>query len=357
MPPARTASRSTRQATARLNNTIRVATRASHTTGGPDPAPRSPPESDPLLSDPNTLEKLTTLADMLPDLQGYEERIQTLDASVQSLRHNIQEEFTSLHSRFDGLSNGLRQDGGPSNQMAYHNMFTGNDSNPSNVLSRWPWLDRATIESIANGEFDINHLPKLHREEGPRNRYVMKASESWQIPLDGSRPELITGRTKLQSAFPDLQSFQSAWFVYLMVRTSYAPERAPGLLAWSERIVYYVQSGLAWPRILSYISAYFQKYQGSRPEAWMDVDAELIAVHFLVPPKPAFTALNKGPARKPGRWDVGPPEICLNWNRPGVGCVTKEKTGLDCERSHVCSICSNKEHKALSCPRRLTPST
>ena len=35
---------------------------------------------------------------------------------------------------------------------------------PSNVLSRWLWVDRIIIESIGNGEFNINYLSKLHCE-------------------------------------------------------------------------------------------------------------------------------------------------------------------------------------------------
>ena len=36
-----------------------------------------------------------------------------------------------------------------------------------NVLKRWSWVDQATVDSISDGTFDINNLPKLHREEDP----------------------------------------------------------------------------------------------------------------------------------------------------------------------------------------------
>ena len=35
-------------------------------------------------------------------------------------------------------------------------------STPLNVLSRWPWVEKETVEFIANGQFNIDGLPKLH---------------------------------------------------------------------------------------------------------------------------------------------------------------------------------------------------
>ena len=36
---------------------------------------------------------------------------------------------------------------------------------PRNILSRWPWVEKDTIELIANGGFQIDGLPKLHRTD------------------------------------------------------------------------------------------------------------------------------------------------------------------------------------------------
>jgi len=94
------------------------------------------------------------------------------------------------------------------------------DLNPGNshsldVLSRGPWVDKATVELIANGEFDINNLPKVHREEELRNHHIKKVTDSIHFPTDGSRPELVTGRTKMQTAFKDMSTCLSAWLFYI----------------------------------------------------------------------------------------------------------------------------------------------
>lgn len=104
-------------------------------------------------------------------------------------------------------------------------------------------MNKATIELIANSEFDINNLPKLFREEEPRNRHTKKVTEGVHFPTDGSKPELITGGTKMQSAFKDMSTFLSAWMFYISIRVSYAPERGFGLAHWTERLVYYSQCG------------------------------------------------------------------------------------------------------------------
>lgn len=136
--------------------------------------------------------------------------------------------------------------------------MTGNPHS-LNVLSRWPWVDKATVELIANGEFDINNLLKLHREEDPRNRHTRKVTESVHFPTDGSKPELmVPGRTKMQSAFKDLSTFLSAWLFYVSIRVSYMPERGFGLAHWTERLLYYAQCGFQWSVILNYAVAYFQ---------------------------------------------------------------------------------------------------
>ena len=97
------------------------------------------------------------------------------------------------------------------------------------------------LQSIANGQFDLNSLPKLHRQEEFRNRHVKATAEGFHFPLDRSKPaEVIVGRTKMHLAFKDLPTFISAWQVYISIRTSYHPERGPGLAMWLERIIYYV---------------------------------------------------------------------------------------------------------------------
>ena len=94
------------------------------------------------------------------------------------------------------------------------------------VLSRWHWLDRPTIESIANGTFDIYSLPKLHQEEHLRFRHTTKSTEDLFMAINGTQFEHVIGRTRMQSAFPQIISFLTAWQVYTTIRISFNTERA-----------------------------------------------------------------------------------------------------------------------------------
>ena len=71
-----------------------------------------------------------------------------------------------------------------------------------------------------------------------RNRHVKSLKESYNIPLDGSRPELITGHTKMHQTFRDLPIFLSAWLIYCSIRISFASERGPGLISWTECLIH-----------------------------------------------------------------------------------------------------------------------
>jgi hypothetical protein len=106
------------------------------------------------------------------------------------------------------------------------------------VLSRWFWLDNATVKAIDLGNFDINELPKLQREESARNHYLTKASNGFRMSLDGSKLELITTRAELQSTFTNLELFLSAWQVYISVRTQFHPGYSSSLAFWTERLIY-----------------------------------------------------------------------------------------------------------------------
>ena len=154
---------------------------------------------------------------------------------------------------------------------------------PSNVLSRWPWVEQTTVESIGNGEFNINHLPKLHREEDTRNRHIKMSIEDIFNSFDTTKPsEVLVGQTKMHQAFKESVTFFSAWQVYISIRSSYHPERAPGLALFSERIYFHIQLNYPWYRILNYIIAFFRAYQNSAPDVWNDVDGVLVANNLAV---------------------------------------------------------------------------
>lgn len=230
------------------------------------------------------------------------------------------------------------------------------------VLSRWPWVDKATVESIANGEFDIYELPKLYREETLRNRYVTKSKEGVHFPIGGGVPTIIHTRTKLQSSFKDLSSFLSAWLIYISIRASYAPDRGPPLVSWTERLIFHVQLKYNFTIVLDYIVGYFLKYQNADPNTWFNVDPELHANTFGNAAQRTAVASTAvaGHSRNPTKSTVTQPvseQICLNWNRKAVGCKVKELTGLDCQRRHVCRVCEDGNHRGYQCPKAAPPST
>ena len=223
-------------------------------------------------------------------------------------------------------------------------------SSSLNVLSRWSWVtDETIIASIANGNFDINQLPKLHREEDFRNRHGKATAEGVFNPFDKSKPsEVLMGQTKMHQVFKDLPTFFSAWQVYTSIRSTYSPDRAPGLALFSERIFFHVQLNYPWYKILNYILAFFRKHQNSPPDIWNDVDGVLVANHLAVsqqkPEAVVTTPSTTGKSNKSSDPSISQ-QICRNWNRMEIGCKN-----LDCQRRHNCAICEKDGHRAFQCP-------
>jgi hypothetical protein len=319
---------------------------------------QEPPHvADPNISAPGL--DIVLLNALTTRLEGYESGLDALKSTIrenqiESRQANV-DTFSQLMERLDNLGTAPAERSQAGIQLPA--ILTGTlppSTDAVNVPSRWSWIDLSTTESIANGLFEINSLPKLHRDAELRHQHLAKNFETFSIPLDGSKPELISGRTKMQSAFRDLSTFLSAWLIYISVRTSYSPERGPGLASWTERLVFLSQCGYHWSTILNYAIAYYGDHQNSSPETWFKVDGELIANHFgIVQQRPTVRASSK-PAPTSGS-SSGPsknmpiPElpislqICLNYNRNR--CAAPCRTG----RRHVCGICA-KEHQASACP-------
>ena len=168
-------------------------------------------------------------------------RLQQLDATFQSgyrelstglteVKDTLTAKLSQLLERFDTMDSQRTQVPPLPQYRTPSGPPSGNTpDNPLNVLARWSWIDKTVVDSIALGEFDLNSLPKLHREQILRNKHSVKTLESYSIPLDGSKPKIVTGRMKMDSAFPDLATFLSAWLMYISVRTTFAPERAAGV--------------------------------------------------------------------------------------------------------------------------------
>lgn len=365
--PIGTRSRRTTKSKATIKETVAPVERRTRIVPQVTPADTEDiPATNPL--DNLDLGKLNAIVDLLPELQSHEERLQQLDATFQSgyrelstglteVKDTLNGKLSQLLERFDTMDPLRTQVQSLPQYRIPSGPLSGNTpDSPLNVLARWSWIDKTVVDSIVLGEFDLNSLPKLHREQNLRNKHVTKTMESYSIPLDGSKPEIVTGRTKMDSAFPDLATFLSAWLIYISVRTTFAPERASGLAFWTERIIYRSKSGFPWTTILDYIIAYFGEHQNSPPDKWFSIGAELVADHFIISPsKPTPTAAIQPPRRpsSPSKKDPTPiqEQVCQNWNRPNSGCTIKDKTGHDCLRLHICSNCRGG-HKAHQCPSR-----
>ena len=224
-------------------------------------------------------------------------------------------------------------------------LLSGNPPDPPaalhDVLALWPWVDTTTITAIAAGRFDITSLPKLFRDESIRTRLAAKEVEGWNAPVQGGEVKLVMGRTKFHTAFKDLSSFLSAWLVYCSIRSTYSPERGPGLAAWTERIVGYASSTVPWSAVLNYAIAYFRAHQNAPTATWHLSDSELVSDYLaLAHTQPIVSKISTAKAKSQAQ------QICNNYNRPIDAC----KNGNNCSRQHVCKICLNKEHRAPDCP-------
>ena len=231
---------------------------------------------------------------------------------------------------------------------------------PRNILSRWLWVEKDTIELIANGEFQIDGLPKLHRTDELRNAYLKKSLKGVYQPLDGGPAEVIMGTTKLQSSFKEPTTFFLAWNIYMSIRTTFEPTRAAGLADWTERLFYFIHLNYPWISILEYIVAYFQLYQDTSPNDWFKPDSTLIAYYLTLSQQKAPTASTSqshigtkpkfNTSHKSGSISD---EICMMYNR-STGCTWKEKKGEKCPRRHACTVCTSSQHTALMCPEKST---
>ena len=205
------------------------------------PAPRVAPAStrqseEPEESDPDIDPRVTTL-------------IEELDVSFQTSYRELK---TELSDKIDNVLAIVTQLQNPARPIEYHsnNPLSNSAAPGSDILSRWPWIKKSTVEAIASGSFDINHLPKLHHEESARNHWQhnLKTTDGVHFPMDGGKGELVTVRTKMLTAFRDLPTFLSAWHIYMSVRSSYNPERGPGLISWTERLIHRAQIH-PWPTV------------------------------------------------------------------------------------------------------------
>ena len=230
----------------------------------------------------------------------------------------------------------------------------GNNPPAANLHSRWLWVDSTLIQSITNGDFDIHSLPKLHSDESLRKKFTTSVIEGFFIPANNAKlPELRDGTPKLYTSFNDINTFLSAWYVYIMIHETYHTERFACLIHWIERINQFHRAGFPWDTILSYITRYFQCHQNASPETWYSVDQELMSSQLVMGmvkhyrSNPTNTKLDKRPHISNER--------CNNYNDEKKGCTVEQKFNRPCVRRHACQNCDKLGHPSYKCPDASNP--
>ena len=291
-------------------------------------------------------------------LQANTRRLDDLFAMLQKIQQTLPP--AGAPATMGGTGLGSYQSGTAQNPVTMQPSQIAQD-----VLSRWHWVPSSTVENIANGSFDVYELPKLHRDQTLRDRYIQKNIEGIIQPLNSGKPQLLHARTKLQNTFNELDALLPAWLIYVSIRAAFAPPRSPGLLVWTERLVGYNRLKFQFVDILDYFVAYFQKHQNSPPEQWFQADTELHTEHLGNATQKALakTASVGSPSKqsaKPALSSVDAKtmatQICHAFNRP-TGCKIKERTGHECLRRHVCSNCSGSGHTSYACPKSVKSPT
>jgi hypothetical protein len=159
----------------------------------------------------------------------------------------------------------------------------------------WPWVSDPTIESIKNGLFDPDRLPKLQGDDTLRIQ-TMK----------------------------ELACFLSAWGVYVSIRIAFAPERAPGLVVFTQHIAQLAQANKKkdFPQVAKYVLSYWRLNQNASPEEWMN--HKVNGLHL--PPPHVHTSLSRSRPPTVDRSSVSPrvatgPDASINLqaqNAPAV---------------------------------------
>lgn len=109
--------------------------------------------------------------------------------------------------------------------------------------------------------------------------------------------------------FHNLARFLSAFMIYISIRATFGPEYGSTMSIWVERIIGYNAKG-SWPSVLI---NFFQRHQTAPAAKWLEIDGELVALHFTF----ANSAPNLAHTPKSDQ-DSHPsprPERCKKFNR------------------------------------------
>jgi len=285
-----------------------------------------------------------------------------MDVSIQIIHSTMDEIKLSLQA-LTGAVPALAQSNQP-RLAGQLNLHTGGGFGmspfPTDVLSRWPWVDPAVVQEVADNTFDIYRLPKLLRPDQIRQKNI-PANDDFTLVFgsDGTpiRSSKTDPQTKLEITLPSFSAFMAAWAVYMSIRVAYALEFGSDLAAWTERISFYVSiARYPWPAILRYVVDYYQTHHRHPADQWFSTDPKLVSnnlSHTRQTPTAAYSsAAAKGKTmRSTLATRIGSiaDQICHNWNKDS-GCTMREATGRECVRRHVCLKCESSSHKATQCP-------
>jgi hypothetical protein len=237
----------------------------------------------------------------------------------------------------------------PAAPLHYAIQSLGTDPYSSDLYKRWPWVDKVHITSIIVGELDINNLPKLFRDDQSRRKHNIQTATGMLFPLGGGPAEFVQSQTKLQTVFHNLATFLSAFMIYISIRATFAPEYGSTMSIWVERIISYNAKG-PWPPVLAYIIDFFQRHQNAPAAKWLEIDGELVALHFsFANSMPTLSHTPKSPTKTVTQSPRKAQERCKNFNRPNGCTFPASHNGRTCPRLHVCWGCGDANHVSANC--------
>jgi hypothetical protein len=62
---------------------------------------------------------------------------------------------------------------------------------PNDMLFRWDWLDKSTVEAIVNSTSNLHNLTKLFREHTDRDAHILNITAGIRLPADRTQPYVV----------------------------------------------------------------------------------------------------------------------------------------------------------------------
>ncbi|TMC17614.1 MAG: hypothetical protein E6J34_18360 [Chloroflexi bacterium] len=241
----------------------------------------------------------------------------------------------------------------------------GNPPSLSHLLGFFPWVEEAQVKKIVTGKFNINNLPKLLRDADARQKNLEDTVHGIITDIPTGKQKFLIADGKMGTAFPNLQSFLSAFNTYAAIRSAYAPEYGSALTAWMEQLSYHAVYA-SWSQVLKFAIDFFRKYQTKPPQDWLPFDNHLTSVHFThsdstptpyqPPPSTTITSSKGGSKNSHAKPEKVPIQYqtCINFNKE-KGCTFQAQFKRPCGRLHNCWACGKEGHPCRNCPTNPCP--